>query len=593
MENVIKQKLTILPKKPGIYFFKNAAGEVIYIGKARLLSDRVKSYFQPTSDPKIQNILAETADIDYILTDSEREAAFLENNFIQQHQPKFNLRLKDDKSFPYLKLTVRERFPGIYFSRKVIENGAKYFGPFSPAHEARKIIHLINKYFRVRNCQEAVPGKRTRPCLEYDLGLCSAPCVGRVSEEDYKESVGNALLLLEGKTEELAEILEEKMRLAAKSQDFEEAVRWRDLIRILENIKVKPKLISVKRENLDIFGYAHEQQFGGEDPFQRASNFARRPASPSRAGHETPPCDQGGDSPLEPSRAEILPRGIISARHYHAVDVFIMRKGKVIESREFFFEDDESIPEARILSDFIRSFYQEETSLPEKLLLPFEPAEKRDLFEWLSARAKRKVVLAVPVRGKYKSLIDLASRNAENLLQKRVEDLASLMELKKALGLETLPVRIEGFDVSNTGGAETVASLVTFDGGRPCKDGYRKFKVKTVEGPNDVAGLEEVIQRRYRRVLEEKTAVPDLVFVDGGKPQLGTALRALQGLGLERVGVVSLAKKEEIIFSPLHKNGLRLDRTSPALKLLQHIRDEAHRFAVKFHRQRRSKRSFL
>ena len=537
MEKLIKQKLTILPKKPGIYFFKNAAGEVIYIGKARLLSDRVKSYFQPTSDPKIQNILAETADIDYILTDSEREAAFLENNFIQQHQPKFNLRLKDDKSFPYLKLTVRERFPGIYFRRKVIENGAKYFGPFSPAHEARKIIHLINKYFRVRNCQEAVPGKRTRPCLEYDLGLCSAPCVGRVSEEDYKESVGNTLLLLEGKTEELAEILEEKMRLAAKGQDFEEAVRWRDLIRILENIKVKPKLISVKRENLDIFGYAH-------------------------------------------------------ALHYYAVDVFIMRKGKVIESREFFFEDDESIPEARILSDFIRSFYQEETSLPEKLLLPFEPAEKRDLFEWLSARAKRQVVLAVPVRGKYKSLIDLASRNAENLLQKRVEDLAPLMELKKALGLETLPVRIEGFDVSNTGGTETVASLVTFDGGRPYKDGYRKFKVKTVEGPNDVAGLEEVIRRRYRRILEEKTAVPDLVFVDGGKPQLGTALRALQALGLERVGVVSLAKKEEIIFSPLHKNGLRLDRTSPALKLLQHIRDEAHRFAVKFHRQRRSKRSF-
>jgi excinuclease ABC subunit C len=540
MENLIKQKLTLLPKKPGIYFFKNSAGEVIYIGKARLLSDRVKSYFQPTSDPKIQNILAETADVDYILTDSEREAAFLENNFVQQRQPKFNLRLKDDKSFPYLKLTVRERFPGIYFSRKVTEDGAKYFGPFSPAHEARKTIHLINKYFRVRDCQEAVPGKRKRPCLEYDLGLCSAPCLGRVSEADYKESVDNALLLLEGKTEELASILKEKMRKAAEGQDFEEAARWRDLIRILENIKVKPKLISVKLENLDIFGYAQERQ----------------------------------------------------SRHYHAFNVFIMRKGKVIESRQYFFEDDESIPAARVLSDFIRSFYQDETSFPEKLLLPFEPAEKRNLSEGLSVKAKRKVALAVPVRGKYKNLIDLATRNAETLLQKRVQDLAPLLELKKALGLETLPVRIEGFDVSNTGGTETVASLVTFYGGRPNKDGYRKFKVKTVEGPNDVAGLEEVIRRRYTRVLEEKTPLPDLVFVDGGKPQLGTALRALRKLGLERVGVVSLAKKEEIIFSPLHKNGLRLDRTSSALKLLQHIRDEAHRFAVKFHRQRRSKRSF-
>lgn len=540
MENLIKQKLTLLPKKPGIYFFKNAAGEVIYIGKARLLRDRVKSYFQPTSDPKIQNILAETADVDYILTDSEREAAFLENNFVQQRQPKFNLRLKDDKSFPYLKLTVRERFPAIYFSRKVTEDGAKYFGPFSPAHEARKTIHLINKYFRVRDCQEAVPGKRKRPCLEYDLGLCSAPCLGRVSEADYKESVDNALLLLEGKTEELASILKEKMRKAAEGQDFEEAARWRDLIRILENIKVKPKLISVKLENLDIFGYAQERQ----------------------------------------------------SRHYHAFNVFIMRKGKVIESRQYFFEDDESIPAARVLSDFIRSFYQDETRFPEKLLLPFEPAEKRNLSEGLSVKAKRKVALAVPVRGKYKNLIDLATRNAETLLQKRVQDLAPLMELKKALGLETLPVRIEGFDVSNTGGTESVASLVTFDGGRPNKDGYRKFKVKTVEGPNDVAGLEEVIRRRYARVLEEKTPLPDLVFVDGGKPQLGTALRALRELGLERVGVVSLAKKEEIIFSPLHKNGLRLDRTSSALKLLQHIRDEAHRFAVKFHRQRRSKRSF-
>jgi excinuclease ABC subunit C len=537
MENLIKHKLALLPKKPGIYFFKNAAGEVVYIGKARLLSDRVKSYFQPTSDPKIQNILAETADVDYILTDSEREAAFLENNFIQKHQPKFNLRLKDDKSFPYLKLTIRERFPGIYFSRKVSQDRAKYFGPFSPAHEARKTIHLINKYFRVRNCQEAIPGRRKRPCLEYDLGLCSAPCVGLIPEAFYKESAENALLFLEGKTEELAGILKEKMTKAAESQNFEEAARWRDFIRILENIKVKPKLISIKLENLDIFGYAHEF-------------------------------------------------------HHHAFEVFIMRKGKVIESREFFFEDDESIPKASLLSDFIRSFYQDETSLPEKLLLPFETAEKRDLSEGLSACAKRKVVLVVPVRGKYKNLIDLAARNAETLLQKRVQDLGPLVELKKVLGLDTLPVRIEGFDVSNTGGTETVASLVTFDGGRPYKDGYRKFKVKTVEGPNDVAGLEEVIRRRYRRVLEEKTPLPDLVFVDGGKPQLGTALRALQGLGLERVGVVSLAKKEEIIFSPLHKNGLKLDRTSPALKLLQYIRDEAHRFAVKFHRQRRSKRSF-
>jgi excinuclease ABC subunit C len=324
MPDFLKQKLSLLPAKPGIYFFKNAAGEVIYIGKARLLSERVKSYFQPTSDLKIQNILSETADMDYILTDSEREAAFLENNFIQQHQPKFNLRLKDDKSFPYLKLTVHERFPGICFSRKVGADGAKYFGPFSPALEARRAIHLINKNFRVRNCQESVPGKRKRPCLEYDLNLCSAPCVGMISEENYRESVDNALLFLEGKTEELARILEKKMKNAAEAHEFEEAARWRDVIRILENIKIKPKLISVKLENVDIFGYAQEYS-------------------------------------------------------YHAVYVFFMRKGKVVESREFFFEDDENVPAARLLSDFLRTFYQAETSIPEKVLLPFEPLGKRNL----------------------------------------------------------------------------------------------------------------------------------------------------------------------------------------------------------------------
>jgi excinuclease ABC subunit C len=537
MENFLKQKLARLPQQPGIYFFKNAAGEVIYIGKARLLKERVQSYFQPTSDPKVQNILSETADLDFILTDSEREAAFLENNFIQQHQPKFNLRLKDDKSFPYLRLTVQERFPGIYFSRKVAQDGAKYFGPFSPAHEARKTIHLINKYFRVRNCDEAVPGKRKRPCLEYDLQLCSAPCVGLISEEGYRESTAHALLLLEGKTAELSKILKERMRKASQAQKFEEAAQWRNLLRILEIIKVKPKLISVKLENLDIFGYARENG-------------------------------------------------------YHALEVFFMRQGKVIESREFFFEEDEDISGGRILSDFLRSFYQQEKIVPEKILLPFEPSEKRDLLQILSAAAGKKVVLSVPFRGEYKKLMDLAVRNAETLLEQRVQDQGPLIDLKGILGLKILPVRIEGFDVSNTGGTEAVASLVTFDNGRPNKDGYRKFKIKTVTGPNDVASLEEVIRRRYARLLEEKAPLPDLVFVDGGKPQLGTALKVLHQLGLESLEVVSLAKKEETIFTPLHKQGLKLDRTSPALRLLQHIRDEAHRFAIAFHRQRRSKRSF-
>lgn len=536
MEHKLKQKVDALPKKPGIYFFKNSAGQVVYIGKARLLQDRVRSYFQPTDDPKVHNILAETADIDYILTGSEREAAFLENNFIQQHQPKFNLRLKDDKSFPYLKLTVGDRFPGIYFSRKVGEKGAKYFGPFSPARDARKTIHLLSKYFRVRNCEEAIPGRRKRPCLEYDLKLCSAPCVGLIDEAKYRESVDNALLFLEGKTEQLAGALRVPMRQAAANENFEEAARLRDLIQTLDHIKVKPKLISVRLENQDIFGTA-------------------------RDGQDT------------------------------AVYVFVMRAGKVRESRETVFEEEADWTDAEILRDFVASFYGDR-EIPAKVLLPVNPAHKKELEETLSAKAGRTIRVLIPVRGKNKDLIEMAMKNAEMLLRKKDEGLAPLQEVQKDLKLPGLPVRIEGFDISNTSGTETVASMVTFVNGRPDKDGYRKYKIKTVAGPNDVASLDEVIRRRYRRVLEERSPLPDLVLVDGGKPQFGTAQKALTGLGLDRIPLASLAKKEEIVFLSDHGEGLRLDPTSPALKLLQHVRDEAHRFAVKFHRQRRAKRSF-
>jgi len=536
MKGLLKKKVETLPKKPGIYFFKNAKDEVIYIGKARLLRERLKSYFQPTDDIKVRNILAETADIDYILTDSEREAAFLENNFVQRYQPKFNLRLKDDKSFPYLKLTVKERFPGISFRRKVDADGAKYFGPFSPAREARKTIHLVGKYFKVRNCAEDIPGKRLRPCLEYDLKLCSAPCVGKITEPEYKESVGNALLFLEGKTERLAKILKEKMAQAAARQEFEEAARLRDIINTLEHIKVKPKLISVKLENQDIFGFARE------------------------AGAQ-------------------------------AAYVFIMRRGKVRESREFVLDIGEGRSSAEILEDMISAFYADR-EIPPKILLPYEPAKKKDMEKSFSARAGKKIEILIPCRGKNKKLIEMAARNAEILLRKRRDGLGPLLEIRKELGLSLLPVRIEGFDVSNTGGTETVAALVTFENGRPDKDGYRKFKIKTLDGPNDVASLEEVIRRRYTRILSENRPLPDLILVDGGKPQLGAARKVLTELGLEKIPLVSLAKKEEIVFTPEHKEGLRLDRTSPALKLFQHIRDEAHRFAIAFHRRRRSKRSF-
>jgi len=533
----LKSEIKNLPKKPGIYFFKDKGGEVIYIGKARSLKDRVKSYFLPTSDAKIKKILSETEEIDFILTDSAKEAAFLENNFIRQHQPKFNLRLKDDKSFPYLKLTLQEKFPAIYLTRRVEEDGAKYFGPFSPAHQARNTIHLSAKYFGVRTCQESVPGKRKRPCLDYDLKLCSAPCVEYISESDYRESIKNAFLFLEGKTEKLLKILKKKMQEAAARQEFEQASHWRDIIRTIEEIKAKPKLISVEMENKDIFGYSRENK-----------NVA--------------------------------------------LYVFFMRKGKVIESEDIFFQEKEDIADKEILSNYLKKFYKHRKSMPDKILLPFTPEEKDGILKMVSNLREEKIEIIVPQKGKNKKLVDLASSNAEILLRKKYEGLAPLMEIKKIFNLKSIPERIEGFDISNIGGEESVGSLVVFENGRPQKNDYRKYKIKTVAGPNDVASLQEVIRRRYKRILEEKKDFPDLILVDGGKGQLNAARGALEELGVGNLPVVSLAKKEEIIFAPDRKKGISLERTSPALKLFQNIRDEAHRFAISFHRLIREKRSF-
>lgn len=533
----LKSEIKNLPKNPGIYFFKDKGGEVIYIGKARSLKDRVKSYFLPTSDAKIKKILSETEEIDFILTDSSKEAAFLENNFIHQHQPKFNLRLKDDKSFPYLKLTLQEKFPAIYLTRRVEEDGAKYFGPFSPAHQARNTIHLSAKYFGVRTCQESVPGKRKRPCLDYDLKLCSAPCVEYISESDYRESIKNAFLFLEGKTEKLLKILKKKMQEAAARQEFEQAAHWRDIIRTIEEIKAKPKLISVGMENKDIFGYSRENK-----------NVA--------------------------------------------LYVFFMRKGKVIESEDIFFQEKEDIDDKETLSNYLKTFYKHRKSMPDKILLPFAPEEKDEILKRVSNLRGKKIEIIVPRKGKNKKLVDLASSNAEILLRKKYEGLAPLMEIKKIFNLKSIPERIEGFDISNIGGEESVGSLVVFENGRPQKNDYRKYKIKTVAGPNDVASLQEVIRRRYKRVLEEKKDFPDLILVDGGKGQLNAARGALEELGVGNQPIVSLAKKEEIIFAPDRKKGISLERTSPALKLFQNIRDEAHRFAISFHRLRREKRSF-
>ncbi len=533
----LKQKISGFPKKPGIYFFKDKNQNVIYIGKARSLQNRVKSYFSPTSDARVSNILNETKDIDFILTGSEKEAAFLENNFIQQYQPKFNLRLKDDKSFPYIKVTLQDRYPGIYLTRRVEADGARYFGPFSPAHQARKTIRLVSQYFGIRTCREKIPGPRKRPCLEYDLKLCSGPCVDLIDEEEYKDNVANALLFLEGKVAELLHIAKNKMLKAAGNQEFEKAAQWRDLIRTLEHIREKPRLISVGMEDKDIVGFAQK----GEKS---------------------------------------------------AMYVFLMRKGKVSEAEIVSHRKNSGLsPEDHLLHHLL-TYYKKRKDWPDKILLPFFPGAKKPIEEKMARLSGKKVSLFVPRRGKNKKLVELASRNADIVLREKGDESLLLSEAKEILGLANVPYRIEGFDISNTGGEESVGSLAVFEDGRPKKEEYRKFKIKTVSGPDDVASLGEVVRRRYTRLLREKKALPDLILVDGGKGQLNVVKKTLEDLGLRDQALISLAKREEVIFTPSHRQGMRLERTSPVLKLFQNIRDEAHRFAISYHRRRREKRSF-
>jgi excinuclease ABC subunit C len=537
MDEKLKQRLDGLPDKPGIYFFKNPGGEIVYIGKARSLKDRVRSYFAAPADLKVANIRAETADIDFILTGSEKEAAFLENNFVQRYLPKFNLRLKDDKSFPYLRLTVGERFPGIVLTRKVEEDGARYFGPFSPASQARKTIHLLNRYFGIRGCEEPVPGKRRRACLEKDLRLCSAPCVGEIGEAEYDKNVSAALLFLDGRTGQLLKALKKRMEEAAGRLDYEQAGHWRDLIRTIEQIKERPRLISVGLEDTDIFGLARE-------------------------------------------------------RDKLALYVLFMRRGKVRDAEEMVSREPEATPVEEALARILDRFYGQSEDLPDKVLLSQPAASIRELTVRVSQKRGSDVRFSVPQSGRDRRLVEMAVRNAERLLGKPAAENPGLADLARVLGLEKPPGRIEGFDISNTGGDESVGSVVVFENGEPSRSEYRKYRIKGVAGPNDVASLREVIGRRYGRMIKEGRSLPDLILVDGGKGQLHAAQKELETLGLGARPVISLAKREEILFMPERNEGLRLDRTSPALKLVQHIRDEAHRFAITFHRERRKKKSF-
>ena len=540
----LREQMARLPEQPGVYIYYNAGGDTLYVGKARSLRDRARSYLNAYGmSPRHDALLDEASRLEVIVTDSVVEALALENNLIKQRSPRYNILLRDDKNYPYLQLTTTEPFPRVLVARSVERDGNVYAGPLLPAKFARRTMSLTHKLFGIRSCNEVITGLRSRPCLEYDIGRCLAPCVVTVcTAERYQIAVADTRLFLEGRNEELADQLRARMLDAAAAERFEEAAQLRDAMRTVEAVRERQqKMASAELGDRDVFG------------------------------------------------VRIGARGAV-------VQIFLVRGGRVIERLEFVSDADESgETDSAVIQAAIQQFYSDQDPPPE-LHVPVMPDDHEILEDWLTQRAGRKVRIVVPQRGTKKSLMELAHRNAALTYRTRFDtnetaNFEALEQLQAALRLPNLPRRIDCFDISTIQGAETVASMVVCEDGRMKKSEYRKFKVESLRlKVDDFAAMEQVVQRRYSRVLENGGPFPDLIVIDGGKGQLNAAYAALEAIGLSNLVAVGLAKKEELVFTRDSMDPLALDPHTPALRLLQRIRDEAHRFAVTFHRQSRRKR---
>jgi len=538
---VLQAKLGHLPASPGVYLFRNAEGKVIYVGKARSLKHRVRSYFQESRphDIKTSRMVAEAADLEYILTDTEVEALILESTLVKRNQPRYNVNLKDDKSFPYLKLTIQEAYPRIFITRRIRRDGALYFGPFLPAAYARQTIKLVHRHFRLRTCSLEIDGRLPRPCLDYQMKRCLGPCVaGLCTREEYGRAVEEVKLLLSGKTETLIRQLECRMLQASEELRYEAAALYRDRIAMVREISERQKMILEGQDDADLFGYH-----------------------------------------CEGSRL--------------ALSVFAMRGGRLAGRREFFWEELEAFEPADFLAGALKQYYLQDTFTPKEVYIPADVDDAEVLEEWLSERRGTRVHLRSPRRGLKAGLLDLVMRNAAmsfanrfRLLKPRGEEL--LRPLRETLDLGSLPRRIEAFDVSHTQGADTVASMVVCENGEMKRRDYRKFKIESVKGPDDYTAMREAVHRHYGNVLEaDEGSLPDLILIDGGKGQLSAAAAALEELGLESQAVVAIAKREEVVYMKGREaDPIRLPHDSPVLHLIQTMRDEAHRFAVSYHRKR-------
>jgi len=540
----LKEQIGRLPEQPGVYLWGNRTGDTIYVGKARALRDRVRSYLGAAgTSPRHDALLDEITSLEVIVTDSVMEALALENNLIKQRSPKYNILLRDDKNYPYLQLTTSEAFPRLLVARSVDEkDGDFYAGPFLPAKLGRRTMVLSHRLFGLRSCNEVITGRRGRPCLEYDIKRCIAPCVAEIcTEERYGEAVVNTRLLLEGRTEELGETLRRRMEAAAEGERFEEAAQLRDALRTVQTLAERQqKLATPQSSDRDVVGL------------------------------------------------KVGPSGGV-------VQVFAMRGGRVVERVELVIEAGALGGDDEVMDAVLGQFYERRVPPPE-IDLPIGVEDEEAAEQWLSARAGRRVRLLVPQRGDRRALVELATRNAELSYRTRHNEIIAahfeaLETLRAVLGLKALPRRIECFDISTIQGSETVASMVVCEDGRMKRSDYRKFRIRSVgeKGPDDFAAMREVVQRRYRAVLEAGGPFPDLILIDGGIGQVSAAYEALESVGLGNLEAVGIAKREELLV-PRDREPIGLPVNDPALLLVQRIRDEAHRFAVTFHRKARSMR---
>ena len=634
-------KIRTIPTSPGCYLYKNAAGEVIYVGKAKNLRARVRSYFleaNQSANPKTGSLMREAVDVDYITVDNEREALALENNLIKQRKPRFNILLRDDKTYPYIKLTCADRYPKVFVTRKLRKDGALYFGPYFPGNLAHRLVDLIHRSFLIPSCKVDLTRYHPRACLQFYIKRCLGPCVENLTTpEIYKQTIRDVQLLLDGKPQELESRLTARMSEAALNEQFELAARLRDQLITLSQMQDKQRIASADNEDADVFGFHYESGMLAVNLFHMRSgkivdrrdffwedladlqtttlnedhesgepDRSGEPNNPSAAGQTASPSDLRilPTTQAEPETLPTLePDPTQSAPEYDQSDSDSDARRAPIQPSPLTMQFDpepwalspgpSSFSPATFFSALLKQLYLDQSYIPKSIYVPVDFSDRTLLADTLSDRTGHRIDIAAPQRGEKRSLVDLVCQNARQSYDQRFRVLqpaqkAIQQALADALNLPELPTRIECFDISHIQGAETVASMVVWEDGAMKKSDYRKFQIKTVTGVDDFASMREVVQRRYTKLLAESKPFPSLILIDGGLGQLHSAYAALEEIGVTLQPLASIAKREEIIYVHGHEDSpIVLDRRSPVLHLVQKIRDESHRFAVTYHRKRR------